>query len=250
MADASAKGESADDGAKAALAVQKKKAKKARQRARKLAEAAGGGEAGGAPEPAAEDGGGDATNADADAEAKAAKAAQKQKDKKARQKARKLAEAAAGGGGGGDGGGAAAKPKPKTKAKKKNAKSAGTDADDDDALLRAAIAENASSREVEQQKALEAADYLLQSGKASIDERRQLLAFKQAATKTFIPGQKLPREVTDALQMALEEIEEEDAAAGRTPSASGWAPSRLLGWGRGQNRAPASGKEHELVFSH
>lgn len=50
----------------------------------------------------------------------------------------------------------------------------------------------------------------------SINERNQALAVQQEATRTFIPGQPYPKEVRAALQMALEQIEEEDIAAGRT----------------------------------
>ena len=49
----------------------------------------------------------------------------------------------------------------------------------------------------------------------SINDRNKALAQKQAVTKTIIPGQAVPKDMRDALQTALEEIEAEDIAAGR-----------------------------------
>ena len=107
--------------------------------------------------------------------------------------------------------GAAVTLQPRTKAKLATSAEANAD---DDALLAAAMAENALSRESELQKDWRAAEKLLQAGTASIDERNRALSVKQAATRTVIPGQKLPVELTTALRAALQEIEAEDAAAG------------------------------------
>eukprot|EP01043_Picozoa_sp_COSAG02_P040883 COSAG02_NODE_3343_length_6898_cov_9.593617_3_plen_302_part_00 len=119
----------------------------------------------------------------------------------------------------------AVKPKPESKSKKKQKqkrkkkrkpKQSAPDDDDDEALLAAAMAENASLHQAKQQEELHAAEEMLQSRTyTNFDERNRALAFKQMATRTIIPGQALPKEVTTALQIALKEIEAEDAAAGR-----------------------------------
>ena len=108
------------------------------------------------------------------------------------------------------------KQKQKQKPKQKPKKSAPAGDDDDDAFLAAAMAENAALRQAQQQEELHAAEEMLQSRTyTNFDERNRALAFKQMATRTIIPGQALPKEVTTALQIALKEIEAEDAAAGR-----------------------------------
>ena len=105
-----------------------------------------------------------------------------------------------------------ASPAAKQKNKTKISFSAAAGGDDDLAILEAAMAENAAAK---QEMQLRATEELLQSGTAGIDERNKALAFKQAATRTIIPGQPMPRDLKNALQMALEEIEAEDAAAGQ-----------------------------------
>ena len=113
--------------------------------------------------------------------------------------------------------------------KSKSAAASSAVDDDDDALLEAAIQQNkelavqkeaARNRayieqemQVHMQRELKEAEEQLKEGMMN---RNEFNALQQAATKTLIPGQPVPRVIKQALQRALEEIEREDAAMGRS----------------------------------
>lgn len=49
----------------------------------------------------------------------------------------------------------------------------------------------------------------------NIDEQNRAAALKQAVNRELVPGQGVPNEIKDALQAALDDIQEEDRVAGR-----------------------------------